>query len=81
MNVTSAELWMNFNQVLQAEDTMKIVFISLICKCMQVFALYCLLKIGASNCPIKEILYLLTYYNKNKAHSIALKGYPKGDVS
>ncbi len=24
---------------------------------MQVFALYCLLKIGAINCPIKEILY------------------------
>ncbi len=33
MNVTSAETWMNFNQVLQTEDTMKIVFICLICKC------------------------------------------------
>ncbi len=27
MNVTSFETWMNFNQVLQTEDTMKIVFI------------------------------------------------------
>ncbi len=27
MNITSAETWMNFNQVLQTEDTMKIVFI------------------------------------------------------
>ncbi len=25
---------------------------------MQVFAMYCLLKIGAINCPIKEILFL-----------------------
>ncbi len=32
MNVTSAETWMNFDQVLQTEDTMKIVFICLICK-------------------------------------------------
>ncbi len=37
MNVTSAETWMNFNQVLQIEDTMKIVFICLICKCMKVY--------------------------------------------
>ncbi len=27
MNVTSAETWINFNQVLQTEDSMKIVFI------------------------------------------------------
>ncbi len=27
MNVTSTETWMNFNQVLQTEDMMKIVFI------------------------------------------------------
>ncbi len=27
MNVTSVETWMNFNQVLQTEDSMKIVFI------------------------------------------------------
>ncbi len=27
MNVTTAETWMNSNQVLQTEDTMKIVFI------------------------------------------------------
>ncbi len=27
MNVTSVETWMNFNQVLQTEDTMKIVSI------------------------------------------------------
>ncbi len=26
-NVTSVEIWMNFNQVLQTEDSMKIVFI------------------------------------------------------
>ncbi len=30
MNVTSAETWMNFNQVLQTEDTMKIIVICLI---------------------------------------------------
>ncbi len=54
MNGTSAETWMNFNQVLRTEGTMKIVFICLICKCMCVFALYCLLKIGAFNCPIRK---------------------------
>ncbi len=27
MNVTSVETWMNFNQVLQTEDSMKIVFV------------------------------------------------------
>ncbi len=63
MNVTSAETWMNFNQVLQTEDSMKIVLICFkfvnVCK---IFALYCLLKIGAINCPIKEILYLLYFH-------------------
>ncbi len=34
---------------------------------MYVFTLYCLLKIGAINCPIKEIRYLLTYLLKTYA--------------
>ncbi len=51
MNVTSFETWMNFNQVLQTEDSMKIVFI-----CFKFVNVCTFLKIGAINCPIKEIL-------------------------
>ncbi len=43
---------------MQTEDVIKITSISLICKAI---ALYCPLKIGAFNCPIKEILYFTLY--------------------
>ncbi len=55
MNVTSAETWMNSNQVSQTEDTMKILFICFkfltVCKFLLCIASW------AINCPIKEILY------------------------
>ncbi len=48
---------MNFNQVMQTEDAMKITFICLfvnVCKFMLWIASK---KIGVFNCPIKEIPY------------------------
>ncbi len=47
-----------------------------ICKCMKVYALYCLLKIGALSCPIKKILYLTVIYwstdKKTNVHSLII---------
>ncbi len=52
---------MNFNQIMQTEDVMKITFIFFICKCLSVCALYCLPKIGAFNCPVKEIHWSFSF--------------------
>ncbi len=51
---------------MRTEDVMNITFIRLFVNVFK-YALYCLLKIGALNCPVKEILYFTYLRPSTKA--------------